>query len=404
MIVTRSRLHAVRYKLAIDQLLRERGYAYKTLVAFSGTVRDGGQDYTEPGMNGFPEVQTAKTFERPEYSFLIVANKFQTGFDQPLLHTMYVDKQLGGVNAVQTLSRLNRIHPDKTETMVLDFANEADAIQKAFAPYYEKTLLSESTDPHLLYDLERWLLDFHVYDEADIDSFAALYFRAKTTQDQLYAALAPSLTRFQELSEEEQVDFRGQLTDYVRLYAFLAQILTFADADLEKLYVFARLLRRYLPSERAELPREIQQNVDMDSYRIQHAYRGTITLERGAGPLDPQRSKDQHTFAVDAIEPLSQIIYDLNERFGTDFSEEDRVVIAHLVQKLTSDLALATSVQVNTPENARLTFDHVVTDHLQDMVDTNFKFYKRVTDDQAFARFFLDWLFEHVQARLQGAE
>ena len=248
MIVTRSRLHAVRYKLAIDQLLRERGYAYKALVAFSGTVRDGGQDYTEPGMNGLPEVQTAKAFERPEYRFLIVANKFQTGFDQPLLHTMYVDKRLGGVNAVQTLSRLNRIHPEKTETMVLDFANEADAIQKAFAPYYEKTLLSESTDPHLLYDLERRLLDFHVYDEADIASFATLYFRPKTTQDQLYSALAPSLARYQELPEEERVDFRGQLTDYVRLYAFLAQILTFADADLEKLYVFARLLRRYLPA------------------------------------------------------------------------------------------------------------------------------------------------------------
>jgi type I restriction enzyme, R subunit len=394
----------VRSKLAIDQLFKERGYAYQAQVAFSGTVRDGGQDYTEPGMNGLPEVQTAKAFERPEYRFLIVANKFQTGFDQPLLHTMYVDKQLGGVNAVQTLSRLNRIHPDKTETMVLDFANEADAIQKAFAPYYEKTLLSESTDPHLLYDLERRLLDFHVYDEADIASFAALYFRPKVTQDQLYSALAPSLARFQELPEEEQVDFRGQLTDYVRLYAFLAQILTFADADLEKLYVFARLLRRYLPSERAELPREIQQNVDMDSYRIQPIHRGAITLERGAGPLDPQRSKDPHTLAADAIEPLSQIIHDLNERFGTDFSEEDRVVIAHLVQKLTGDLALATSVQVNTPENARLTFDHVVTDHLQDMVDTNFQFYKRVTDDQAFARFFLDWLFDLVQAHLKGGE
>jgi type I restriction enzyme, R subunit len=142
----------------------------------------------------------------------------------------------------------------------------------------------------------------------------------------------------------------------------------------------------------------------MDSYRIQPTHRGTIQLERGVGQLDPQRPKDPHTPAADAIEPLSQIIHDLNERFGTDFSEEDRVVIAHLVQKLTGDLALVTSVQVNTPENARLTFDHVVTDHLQDMVDTNFQFYKRVTDDQAFARFFLDWLFKHVQARLKGAE
>ena len=154
MIVTRSRLHAVRYKLAVDKYLAERGYPFKALVAFSGTVQDGGQSYTEAGMNGFPEAQTAKTFERPEYRFLIVANKFQTGFDQPLLHTMYVDKKLGGVNAVQTLSRLNRTHPEKKGTMVLDFANEADEIKAAFEPYYETTLLSEATDPNLLYEIQ----------------------------------------------------------------------------------------------------------------------------------------------------------------------------------------------------------------------------------------------------------
>jgi type I restriction enzyme, R subunit len=141
MIVTRSRLHAVRYKLAVDKYLDERGYPFKALVAFSGTVQDGGQSYSESGMNGFSEAQTTKAFERPEYHFLIVANKFQTGFDQPLLHTMYVDKKLGGVNAVQTLSRLNRTHPEKKGTMVLDFANESDAIKAAFEPYYETTLL-----------------------------------------------------------------------------------------------------------------------------------------------------------------------------------------------------------------------------------------------------------------------
>ena len=160
MIVCRSRLHAVRYKQALDQYLRERAYPYKTLVAFSGTVRDGGKDSTEANMNGFPESQTAETFKGPEYRFLVVANKFQTGFDQPLLHTMYVDKKLGGVHAVQTLSRLNRIYPDKGETCVLDFANETDDIQKAFAPYYEKTILSEKTDPNYLYDLENQLADF----------------------------------------------------------------------------------------------------------------------------------------------------------------------------------------------------------------------------------------------------
>src|SRR5204863_613023 len=157
MIVTRSRLHAVRYKLAVDKYLSERGYPFKVLVAFSGTVQDGGQSYTEFSMNGFPEAQTAKAFERSEYRFLIVANKFQTGFDQPLLHTMYVDKKLGGVNAVQTLSRLNRTHPEKTEAMVIDFANDAEEIRKAFEPYYETTILSEATDPNLLYEIQNRL-------------------------------------------------------------------------------------------------------------------------------------------------------------------------------------------------------------------------------------------------------
>ncbi|MGH7469669.1 MAG: type I restriction endonuclease subunit R, partial [Longimicrobiales bacterium] len=235
MIVTRSRLHAVRYKLALDRYLVERRLPFMALVAFSGEVDDGGRRYTEAGMNGVSERQTAKTFEAPEYRFLIVANKFQTGFDQPFLHTMYVDKKLGGVNAVQTLSRLNRTHPDKRGTMVLDFANEADEIREAFEPYYETTLLSEETDPNLLYEVQSKLLDYPVYTVAEGAAFARVYFDKKGTQDQLYAILAPIVERFRDLARPDQQDFRSALSDYVRLYAFLSQILTFADADLEKL-------------------------------------------------------------------------------------------------------------------------------------------------------------------------
>ncbi len=220
MIVTRSRLHAVRYKLALDKYLAEHGHPWKSLVAFSGTVQDRGESYTESGMNSAGlgrvtgERQTAAEFEKPEYRFLVVANKFQTGFDQPLLHTMYVDKKLGGVNAVQTLSRLNRTHPQKKSTMVLDFANEAEEIRKAFEPYYETTLLSEATDPNLLYEVQGRLLDFGVYTEADVGAFAKVYFNARASQDRLYAALEPACQRFSELSPEEQQDFRSQLTDY----------------------------------------------------------------------------------------------------------------------------------------------------------------------------------------------
>jgi type I restriction enzyme R subunit len=405
MIVTRSRLHAVRYKLAVDKYLAERGMPFKALVAFSGTVEDGGRSYSEPGMNGFSEAQTAKTLEHPENRFLIVANKFQTGFDQPLLHTMYVDKKLGGVNAVQTLSRLNRTHPQKTGCLVLDFANEADTIRAAFEPYYETTILSEATDPNLLYEIQTQLAAFPIYAEADVNNFAQIYFDPKATQDQLYAALAPIIERFKGVSVAEQHDFRGQLTDYVRLYAFLAQVLTFADVDLEKLYVFARHLRRLLPSDPIELPREVQQNIDMESYRIQQTSAGRITLQRTGGALEPQSTKGKYGPAPEEMESLSRIIAELNERFGLNLGPEHRVTLGQMMEKLDVDAALDAAARVNTRENVRLTFDHKVEAVIQEIVDTNFELYKRITDDRGFGTALKNFLFDqYLRGHRNAAE
>ena len=402
MIVTRSRLHAVRFKQAVDAHLKEQGYPFRALVAFSGTVKDGGKDFTESGMNtatagrSIPETATAETFKQNEYRLLIVANKFQTGFDQPLLHTMYVDKKLGGVNAVQTLSRLNRIHPDKEETMVLDFANEADEIQKAFQPYYERALLKEATDPNLLYDLQNRLDGFNLFTEAEVNKFAAIYFDPKGTQDKLQAALAPITDRYKAVPVETQVEFRGCLDDYARLYAFLSQIITFSDTDLEKLHVFARLLWRMLPVNRSPLPVEVQQNIDLDAFRLRKTGSGKIKLEKGTRELEPMTPKDI-SIGPEDMEPLSQIIKELNERFGTDFTDEDKVFIRQLEQRIANDPALEASIRVNPPEDARLTFNQVVNDKLQDMVDSNFKFYKQITDNADFAEDFLSWLFERYR-------
>jgi type I restriction enzyme R subunit len=404
MIVTRSRLHAVRYKLALDKYLAEKGLTFRSLVAFSGTVQDGGESYTESNMNGFSEKQTAKAFERPEYRLLIVANKFQTGFDQPLLHTMYVDKKLGGVNTVQTLSRLNRTHSEKKETMVLDFANEADEIQAAFEPYYETTLLSEATDPNLLYEIQTRLASFPVYMTADMEAFARIYFDPKATQDQLYAVLAPVVERFRLISLEEQQDFRGQLTDYVRLYAFLAQVLTFTDADLEKLYVFARHLRRLIPADPAELPREVQQNIDMESYRLQQTGSGKIALERKPGVLDPQATKSAYRFPPEDLEPLSLIIAELNERFGLNLGPEHRVTIGQMMQRLDNDVALDAAARVNTRENVRLTFDQKVEQVIQEIVDSNFDLYKRITDDRTFGELVKNFLFDQYLRAHRNAD
>ena len=394
MIVTRSRLHAVRYKLAVDRRLAELGHPFKALVAFSGTVQDGGQSYTEHGMNGIPEAQTARTFESPEYRMLIVANKFQTGFDQPLLQTMYVDKKLGGVNAVQTLSRLNRTHQDKPGTMVLDFANESDDIQAAFQPYYETTVLSEATDPNLLYEIQTRLKTFAVHMDEDVETFARVFFADGTTLDQLYAALAPVVARFSDLPEGERQDFRGQVTDYVRLYSFLAQVLTFLDADLEKLYVFAKHLRRLLSTEREELPREIQQSIDMESYRIQQTGSGKVALVRKGSPLDPVASKETRDPTPEELEALSRIIADLNERFGIELGPEHRVTLGRMLDRLGEDAALEVATRVNTLENVRITFDHKVEQVIQEIVDINFDLYKRITDDPNFGEILKNHLFD----------
>ena len=399
MIVTRSRLHAVRYRLAIDERLAELGRPFKALVAFSGPVKDGGQSYTESGMNGIPEAQTARTFDQPEYRLLIVANKFQTGFDQPLLHTMYVDKKLGGVNAVQTLSRLNRVDPDKPRAMVLDFANESDEIKAAFEPYYTTTLLSEATDPNLLYEVQNRLAEFPVFTDADVEDFARVYFRADSRQEQLYAGLAPILERFRTLEEEEQDNFRRTLVEYTRLYAFLAQVLTFSDPDLEKLHIFARYLRRLLPADREELPREIQRNIDMESYRIRRTGGGKVTLEPNAKPLDPVKTKGTRERTPEEMEALSRIIAELNDRFGIELGPEHRITLGRMMDRLEDDAALDLAAKVNSPENVRIAFDHKVEQVIQEIVDINFDLYKRITDDPPFGQVIKDHLFDqYLQA------
>lgn len=392
MIVTPSRLHAVRYALALKQYLQQIGADYKILVAFSDTIRDGCMDYTEANMNGFPEGQTAQAFNTDEYRFLVVANKFQTGFDQPLLYAMYVDKKLSGVGTVQTLSRLNRTHPDKEGTVVLDFANDTESILEDFQPYYERTLLSEGTDPNQLYDLQTQLDGFHLFGQADVDSFAEIWFDPKGKQEALHPILDAVVERFEELEEADQNAFRSTLREYTRLYGFLSQILTFADLDLEKHHVFARMLVRKLPVSREELPREVLDMVDMDSYRLRETSQGSIDLRRGAGELDPV-GPGPGGGNEDFQEPLSQIIEELNERFGIDLTPADRVCLETALRALEQDPALDASVRVNPRDGAELTFKQKFEDEIQQFVESNFQLYKRITDDATFGAALRDQMF-----------
>ena len=410
MIVTRSRLHAVRCKLALDACLAEKGYTWKTLVAFSGTVRDGGKDYTESGMNSVAverrigEQQTAKEFAGADYRFMVVANKFQMGFDQPLLHTMYVDKKLGGVNAVQTLSRLNRTHAKKESTSVLDFANEADEIRKAFERYYETTLLSEETDPNLLYEVERELLDFGVFAEPDVSAFALIFFDPKATHDQYYAALAECRDRFTKMDPESRTRFRRRLRDYRRLYGFLSQVMPFTDTDLEKLNAFVRCLGPLLPPEENSLPVEVQQAIDMESFRIGQTGSGGIDLRPGNTPLDPQELGPDGV-QDEVYEPLSEIIRELNERYGTDLGPEDEVTFETVLSSMDGDAGLRAAAKANPPENVRLSFDIKVEGAIEDIIDRNFKLYKRITEDKNFGQALKDALFrEYLNRQLLDQE
>lgn len=397
MVVTRSRLHAVRYKRAFDKYLKKQKYDAIALVAFSGEVEDGGKKYTEAGMNSFPETQTAGTFNKPGYRFLIVAEKFQTGFDQPLLHTMYVDKILSGVNAVQTLSRLNRTHPAKTETMVLDFANEAEAIKEAFQPYYETTLLSEGSDPNKLYDLYDTLANFKLYTLEEVAEVAELFLRQGEKAKKLQPLLRTVATRFSYMNNPARQDeFRHYLQNYVRQYAFLSQVMPFQDADLERLYLFARLLARSLPSERDQPALNIREHVDLESYRIQQTSSGSIALERKNGRLDPLSAHPDRAGGEEEQSPLSQIIAELNERFGTEFDEGDRVFFAELKTRMANHESIQHSAQVNTRDHVRLLFESLFPGVLQTMIESNFDLYKRITDETDFRKIVMGMLFEEV--------
>jgi len=411
MIVTSSRLHAVRYRQALDAYLAKQGYSYGALVAFSGRVRDPDRDaeYTESGMNRddegrpIPESRTAKEFEKPYYRFLVVANKFQTGFDQPFLHTMYVDKRLSGLNAVQTLSRLNRVAEHKTETMVLDFVNEADAIREAFQPYYQATLLEGETDPNLLYELERELGEASLHSPSDVRKVSDLLYTRKVPQRRLYSALRPVLDRYNDADEETQASYRGRLQQYVRLYSFLSQILTFHDGDLLRLYHFCRVVLRNLPDREGPLPPDVERKVRLEQYNLKETFSGRVDLKGqnaevaapglGSEPRPPEDEQDL----------LSRIVEELNTQHGLNLnSQTGSTYLREFLERMLSSEPLRDSVRVNPPDTARLTFEHLADDYVQDTIDFNLQMYKALNDHPDFRENVFERMWDVILRRLRA--
>ena len=383
MLVTSSRLHCVRYKLEFDKQMRKMNLPYGCLVAFSGTVHDtdNGQDYTEDGMNGLPpRVSIADSFKSPEYRILIVANKFQTGFDEPMLQTMYVDKRLDGLQCVQTLSRLNRVATGKTDTLVLDFVNEPDQVQEAFQQYYQTTTLAAETDPNRLYDLQRQLEGFDLYDAGTIDQFCRIFYESSQPDELLQGLLDGVVERWSALETDDREAFRSTLQSYIRLYGYISQLITFNDVALEKLYIFGRSLNKKLPKREHPDLQDVLESVDLDSFRVQK------THDRLQLPLEATDSEVEGMGSDVAIirEPeqdfLSNIVDALNTAYQTDFTTEDKVDIETIHQKVHENEALRQVMEGdNTETNKRYKFEQVINEILLDFVNSKLELYTKLS-------------------------
>ena len=394
MVVTGSRLAAVKYKLAFDRYIDDQDYTgIRSLVAFSGTVEDPddpGSSYTEVSMNdGLAESELPETFERDDYRVLLVAEKYQTGFDQPLLQTMYVVKRLAGVQAVQTLSRLNRIAPGKSRTFVLDFANEEDDIYKAFKPYYETTPVGENADPHRLSELQHRLLEWAIFTPADVTAFAEVWYRAKrhhSVSDHrvMNAVLDTVVQRFQDREEEVREEFRGPLKAYRNLYAFLSQIIPYQDSDLERLYAFVRNLLSKLPPPGDGQAFVLDDEVALRFFRLQQMTEGSIDLSDGeADPL--KGPTDVGTAQVkDEDVPLSSLIDRLNERFGTNFTDADQLFFDQIRASAENNENIAEVARANSFKDFSSYLDRMLDELFIARMEGNEEIFSKVMTDTAF--------------------
>jgi len=416
MVVTGSRLEAVRYKQSFDRYIQEKGYAIKSLVAFSGTVPDdklASETYTEEKMNlGIREKELPEKFATQEYHVLLVAEKYQTGFDQPLLHTMFVDKRLAGIQAVQTLSRLNRIHPLKEDTFVLDFVNDREEIREAFKTYYEGAELGEQVDPARMYAIKSELDASGIYLDEEMGRFCAVYFKPKQRQSMMdhqamNAALDPAVSRFtvrQKDDEGEAELWRGKVQAFRNLYGFLSQVIPYQDSDLERLYVFLRHLAAKLPRRKSGPAYQFDDEVRLDYYRLQKISEGSISLQDGnARPLDGPTEVGSGLVRPQPV-PLSQLIDVVNERFGTDFNQADQLFFDQIVEAAMADDGLRQAAAVNPGDKFELVFKHLLETLFVERMDQNEEIFVRYMNDVPFQKIVTAWMASEAYRRLRAAQ
>jgi len=412
MVVTRSRLHAVRYQQAFERYIKDRGYkGLKSLVAFSGTVDDEGTHYTETGMNGFDESKTPERFATGEYQVLIVAEKYQTGFDQPLLHTMYVDKPLGGIQAVQTLSRLNRCHPDKKDTCVLDFVNAREDIHAAFKPYFDVTTLDETTNPNHVYTQQAAILHYGLIHDAEIQGFSDLYYqkqRSKGDGGQMDAMVAAVVKRFTDAYGPgdgggggkpaevvaEGDAFKASIRAFLRLYEFVTQLVSFVDVELERFYIFVKHVLPALPYTGVGENEDLSHEIELAQYKADLEEAGHIRLDDGE-QADPLRNPSTGGSGNGAkpgelLAPLSEIIREFNERYGLAFEEADIRWMEDVEAQTEADAILVQQAKNSDPSAFKTVYDEKALDLLIDQRERGEALFNTLVGNDAARSFLFD--------------
>ena len=416
MVITGSRLAAVRYKQQFDAYIREHGYPMKSLVAFSGSVPDDklpDVNYTEVGMNGgISEKELPDAFDSAEYQVLLVAEKYQTGFDQPLLHTMFVDRRLSGIQAVQTLSRLNRTHPLKEDTFVLDFVNDREEIRNAFADYYEGATMGEEVEPSRLYTLKATTDESGIYLPEEVAEFTRVFSQGVSrlhpaAHRTLNALLDPAVDRFRQLLKAHQEEgelWRKNVQACLNLYTFLSQVIPFQDSDLERLYTYLRYLVLKLPKRPSEPMYSFDEDVRLQYYRLQKISEGTIVLKDYRGrALDGPTETGTHSVVEEAL-PLSRLIDLMNERFGTEFTDADQLFFDQIVEVALTHEGLQQAAKANPQEKFALVFASMLETLFIERMDQNVDIFSRFVADGKFRKAVSSWMAGEVYDKLQGRQ
>jgi len=399
MIITSGIKQAIRYFYAIDSYLKERNSPYRAIVAFSGEHEFEGKKVSEFSLNGFPSNQIADKFKEDPYRFLICADKFQTGYDEELLHTMYVDKPLSDIKAVQTLSRLNRSHPKKHDTFILDFVNDPETIKTAFEPYYRTTILSEETDPNKLHDLKAELDSAGVYTWQEVEGFVKLYLDG-VDREKLDPILDSCVSEYlDKLDEDGQVNFKGNAKAFIRVYAFLSQILPYKKRDWEILSIFLNFLVPKLPAPKEEdLSKGILEAIDMESYRVEKKSRMRIQLEDEEGEIMPIPAVGGVHKPETLTDRLSNIIKTFNEQYGniswTDTDRVRKLITEDIPARVSADTAYQNAIKYSDRQNARIEHDRALLRVMTNIIKDDTELFKQFSDNEGFRRWLTDTIFQ----------